>query len=313
MITTIFQDNKAYITGEKIDPAIVFDCGQCFRFEKTEDVFHGIAFGQELFCKNESDAFVIWPVTEDSFHKIWRQYFDLDYDYNEIDNCFMQDEILAKTVIKGMRILHQEPFETLISFIISANNNIKRIKKNIDMICRAAGKKIGEDLYTFPTPEELAKLSIDDLRELGLGYRAPYIVNTTKQILGGFSLEKIDELHYADAKKTSWGFLVSGQKWRIVFCFSDLESVKPSRRMFGCAVYCCIFTGLNRKTKRNSRLLPKIISRNLPGLHSNTSLPMQGKTISVFNFYDGGSFHLWDARLPHEPVRGGRSRGKFLR
>ena len=212
MITTIFQDNKAYITGEKIDPAIVFDCGQCFRFEKTEDVFHGIAFGQELFCKNESDAFVIWPVTEDSFHKIWRQYFDLDYDYNEIDNCFMQDEILAKTVIKGMRILHQEPFETLISFIISANNNIKRIKKNIDMICRAAGKKIGEDLYTFPTPEELAKLSIDDLRELGLGYRAPYIVNTTKQILGGFSLEKIDELHYADAKKNLMGLSGVGPK-----------------------------------------------------------------------------------------------------
>ncbi|MBE5759705.1 MAG: 8-oxoguanine DNA glycosylase [Clostridiales bacterium] len=212
MITTIFQDNKAYITGEKIDPAIVFDCGQCFRFEKTEDVFHGIAYGQELFCKNEGNAFVIWPVTEDSFHKIWRQYFDLDYDYNEIDNRFLQDEILAKTVIKGMRILHQDPFETLISFIISANNNIKRIKKNIDMICRAAGKKIGEDLYAFPTPEELAKLSINDLRELGLGYRAPYIAGTTKQILDGFSLEKIGGLTYADAKKALMGLSGVGPK-----------------------------------------------------------------------------------------------------
>lgn len=204
MINIEFKDEKAIISGEDINPAVVFDCGQCFRFEAAENgIFSGIAHGREIFAESRDGVFTIWPTNPEEFESIWRNFFDLDYDYNEINKSFFADPILGKAaeLSKGMRLLRQEPFETLISFIISANNNIKRIKKIIAHICRETGDEIAPGLYAFPTPEQLSRLSLEELYACGLGYRAPYIYETTRDILNGFSLEVLFELSYPEAKK----------------------------------------------------------------------------------------------------------------
>ena len=114
-----------------------------------------------------------------------------------------------------MRLLNQEPFETLITFIVSANNNVGRIRKIVQAIAREAGKPIrfrGETLYTFPSPEELADVSPERLRELGAGYRAEYIAKTAGMAAAGEDLEAIARLPYGEAKAALQKFPGVGPK-----------------------------------------------------------------------------------------------------
>ncbi len=204
MINIEYIDDKAYISGENIQAKVVFDCGQCFRFEPDEKgVFSGIVHRKLLYAENIDDKFVIYPVTKAEVDEFFYDFFDFSYDYNLINEKLSTDETLKNAVMAspGMRILNQEPFETLISFIISQNNNIKRIKKIIRELCRLCGKQIGEDLYAFPTAEELSTLTLEELYKAGLGYRAPYIYETTRAIKDGFSLDSLFDMDYLSAKK----------------------------------------------------------------------------------------------------------------
>lgn len=200
---TELKDGQLIVYDADIDPAVVFDCGQAFRFYDRDGVFKGVAHGKVL-CVSGGDALRIWPV-EERDADIWRTYFDLDLDYNTIKQEWT-DETLVKCVaeVKGMRLLNQDPFETIISFLISANNNIKRIRKIIEKISAAYGEKLefeGEEYYAFPTPAALAAADEETLMSCGAGYRAPYILNTAKQLEDGSFIENIKTLNYADAKK----------------------------------------------------------------------------------------------------------------
>jgi len=168
----------------------VFDCGQCFRWNLQENGNYIGIFGKTIVEIIETENEVIFKGTSNkNFQDEITKYFNLSVNYTELkENLSKIDEHL-KTSIEygnGIRILKQDLFETIISFIISANNNIPRIKKIIENISKTYGEKLeyaGKEYYTFPTPEQLSKASVEDLRKLGLGFRDKRVYNTTKMIL----------------------------------------------------------------------------------------------------------------------------------
>lgn len=167
----------------------IFECGQCFRFNKQEDEsYTGVIGNNVINVKKVDNEIHIKSVGEDNLEELVVNYFDLNRDYEQIkDKLSKIDENMQKSISygKGIRILNQDLWETIISFIISANNNIPRIKGIIDRMSERYGKKIifeGKEYYTFPTIDELSKASVEDLRALGLGFRDVRVYETTKMI-----------------------------------------------------------------------------------------------------------------------------------
>ncbi len=167
----------------------IFECGQCFRFNKQEDEsYTGVIGNNVINVKKVDNEIHIKSVGQDNLEELVVNYFDLNRDYEQIkDKLSKIDENMQKSISygKGIRILNQDLWETIISFIISANNNIPRIKGIIDRMSERYGKKIifeGKEYYTFPTIDELSKASVEDLRALGLGFRDVRVYETTKMI-----------------------------------------------------------------------------------------------------------------------------------
>jgi N-glycosylase/DNA lyase len=171
------------------EPEHIFECGQCFRWNREEDFsYTGVAFGKILNVKKEGDYVIFSNTNLDEFKDIWFYYFDLERDYGEIKKILSKDPVLKEAISfgHGIRILQQDPFETLISFIISANNRIPRIKKSIEMLSKKYGEFIGEykgkDYYSFPKARAIANLSEKEVQECKVGFRAKYILNASKII-----------------------------------------------------------------------------------------------------------------------------------
>ena len=167
----------------------IFDCGQCFRWNKQEDGSYIGVVGNNVIKVSKNDSEISFKSNgEDDLKKLVTYYFDLDRDYESIKKELSKiDENMKKSIEygKGIRILNQDLWETIISFIISANNNIPRIKGIIDRMSKAYGKEIafeGKSYYTFPSTEELSKAKVEDLRKLGLGFRDVRVYETTKII-----------------------------------------------------------------------------------------------------------------------------------
>lgn len=180
----------------------IFDCGQCFRWNKIDDkCYIGIIKGAVIKVRQENNKLIFTGKSRENFKDTIRYYFDLDTNYSDYKNKLSKiDNYMAESIKfgNGIRILKQDLWECIISFIISANNNIPRIKKIIERICEKYGKQIefeGKIYYEFPSPEELSKASIEDLRALGTGFRDKRIYNTTQMILNKeVDLEKIATL-----------------------------------------------------------------------------------------------------------------------
>lgn len=203
VFTLTQQNDEMIFLGETIDPDVVFECGQCFRFIKDNKGYVGVAHGHVLRVRQIGNGISIISTGKDP--ELWRNYFDLGLCYSEIEKKFAEDAVLSKTIscAKGMRLLNQDPFETIITFIISANNNIGRIRKIVENICKYCAKALefeGKEYYAFPAPEELAEVSEETLRELGAGYRAEYIRDTAKRIADGYDLKRFYTMEYAEAK-----------------------------------------------------------------------------------------------------------------
>ena len=181
---------------ENFDVRAIFTCGQAFRwYEESDGSFTTIHLGRVLNVLNENGRVIFKGTNLEEFNEIWMDYFDLNTDYKEIIKELSKNEILANAIEygKGIRILNQNHFEMLISFIISANNMIPRIKKSIEVISTRYGKLICEDknrkYYSFPTIEELSKATVEELREFAkVGFRDKRIFDTVNMILN----EKID-------------------------------------------------------------------------------------------------------------------------
>lgn len=175
---------------KSFEPTHIFECGQCFRWNVQEDLsYTGIFKNNVLNVKKENNSIIISGICDGNIQKIVEDYFDLNRNYEEIKERLAKvDENLkiAEEYGSGIRLLNQDLWETIISFIISANNNIPRIKKIIERIAKKYGEKIlfeNKEYYTFPNVESLSKATVEDLRELGLGFRDKRIYDTTKIIL----------------------------------------------------------------------------------------------------------------------------------
>ena len=191
------KDNSIILEEiENFDAKAIFTCGQAFRwYEESDGSFTTVHLGRVLNVLNEKDRVIFKGTNLKEFDEIWMDYFDLNTDYKEIRKVLSNNEILPKAMEygEGIRILNQNHFEMLISFIISANNMIPRIKKSIEVISMRYGKFICEDenrkYYSFPTVEELSRATVEDLREFAkVGFRDKRIFDTVNMILN----EKID-------------------------------------------------------------------------------------------------------------------------
>lgn len=214
-------NNKVIIEGIKdFDPVHIFECGQCFRWNKEDDnSFTGVAFERVLNVKSEDDKIILSNTNLEDFNNIWYNYFDLERDYGEMKEELSEDEILKEAVKfgSGIRILKQEPFETLISFIISANNAIPRIKSSIESLSKRYGKYIGEyngkDYYAFPTAEALSKVDVEELKETKIGFRAKYVSSAAKRVYNGEAdLNDIKTLDTDEAREKLMEFQGVGPK-----------------------------------------------------------------------------------------------------
>lgn len=168
----------------------IFDCGQCFRWNKEEDnSYTGVFEENVLNVKKQNRTVIFKGICKNNIKDTVEYYFDLNRDYEKIKETLSNiDENLKTSVAygSGIRILNQDLWETIISFIISANNNIPRIKGIIERISKKYGKEInynGKKYYTFPTPKDLKDVTVKEYRDLGLGFRDIRLYETTKMIL----------------------------------------------------------------------------------------------------------------------------------
>lgn len=189
---------------KKVDsfvPEHIFECGQCFRWNKDESGnFVGVFGNNVISVKSDGENIIFRGICDGPIEPICRKYFDLDTNYENIKNTLSKIDNYLKESIEygyGIRILKQDLWETLISFIISANNNIPRIKLIIERICKQYGRKIvleNKEYYTFPRPEELKNATIQDFRNLGLGFRDVRVYETVQNVLANkINLKELEE------------------------------------------------------------------------------------------------------------------------
>ena len=178
----------------------IFECGQCFRWNEEPDGSYTGIFGHNVLNVKEEKDIVITGICNGDIEDICKYYFDLDRNYEEIKKTLSLVDDNMKESIKygeGIRILNQNLWEMIISFIISANNNIPRIKGIIERMSAKYGQEIkfrGTSYYTFPTIDELSQASVKDLKDLGLGFRDRYVYETTKKIKEGkINLENLKQ------------------------------------------------------------------------------------------------------------------------
>lgn len=198
--------------AELFDINKIFDCGQSFRFDRVENSIHeiefaGVAYGKYVSFAADGDTLYIYNSTLDEYEKIWKNYLSLDTDYNEINSSILslsgnKNLADAMELSSGIRILKQETWEALCSFIISQNNNIPRIKKLVAALCEATDN--GSDLTKnmdghiasahlvsrgnfapFPTPDKVLSLGVEGLKNLKMGFRAKYIFDAAKKVSEG--------------------------------------------------------------------------------------------------------------------------------
>ncbi len=189
-----------HITGiPKISLFKTFDCGQCFRFDSVqmfgnEFEVGGVAYDRYVvFAQNHENELIIYNSTEQDYNSLWREYLALDVDYDKVNTQILSatDSEHMKRALEygdGIRILRQDPYESIISFIISQNNNIPRIKKIIASICQKYGHRVAllnKIDYTFPTLDVLSKVSEEELFSLKMGFRAKYIADACKKLSDG--------------------------------------------------------------------------------------------------------------------------------
>ena len=186
----------------------IFECGQCFRWNKESDGSYTIvAYGKVINVKSDNNKIIILNTNIEDYNSIWYNYFDLGRDYYNIKQDLSKDPIMEKAIQygNGIRILKQEPWETLISFIVSANNRISMISKSLNLLSKLYGQAIiyqGNTYYSFPTAESLAQLDVDDIRQCKAGFRCKYIKKAAEIINNGeIILEDIKHRDVSQGRK----------------------------------------------------------------------------------------------------------------
>lgn len=190
-------------------PVHTFECGQCFRWERQEDgAYTGVARNKVVQIRFEKGILEIRNATARDFMEIWFEYLDLDRDYGAIkEELARKDPVLREAIAfgYGIRLLRQELWETLISFIISSNNRIPRIMKIINSLSKAYGSELqmeGKQFSSFPAAEKLSRSSVEELEVCRGGYRCKYIVYSARMVQRGeVSLDSLKDMDTDEARK----------------------------------------------------------------------------------------------------------------
>ncbi len=209
--------------------------GQCFRMTAVNDTkrYSLVAFGKYLELSQDGDD-IFLECTQEEFDDTWSSYFDMDTDYGHIiESIDAQDKYLVSAAGfgSGIRILRQDLWEMIISFIVSQQNNIKRIRRCINFLCERYGEKkvnsSGVEYYDFPTPKALAEASIDDLYACNLGYRSRYIYETANSVYrGDIDLAAVLKMDYASARKELLKLCGVGAKVADCICLFALHKTE---------------------------------------------------------------------------------------
>jgi len=199
--------------------AQILDCGQCFRWSSDTAIemgeatkqskqiisYTGIAHGRQLRLILDGDCLILKNVTFLEYETLWRDYFDLNRNYSDILSQYALDSSLVKATAfsPGLRVMRQDPWEMLITFILSQNSNIPRIKKMVAELCKNFGKALPIGGHTFPSPEALESLTSEALAPIKTGYRAPYIIDAAKWVSQGkICLTSLQMAQTDEIKKT---------------------------------------------------------------------------------------------------------------
>ena len=199
----------------------IADSGQIFRMNEEEEGLYRVWFREHTTLVEEKDGSFVFHCSEEEFNKVWYDYFDLGLDYAKVKALVDEEDEYLKTAIKhgyGIRILRQDLWEIIISFIVSQNNNIPRIKNSIAKLC--ALTKDG----SFPSAEVLSRISVEELHSYGLGYRDEYIHRiAVKTVKGEFVPESLKGLSYDEAKKALMAEHGIGKKVADCICVFGLH------------------------------------------------------------------------------------------
>lgn len=220
----------------QFDLARTLDCGQAFRWSQLENgAFHGVAFGRPLTIRQEGER-IFFSCSQEEFDQIWFSYFDLGRDYGALCERFRADTVMRQALdtCPGIRILQQEPWEALCSFIISQNNHIPRIKGIIGRLCEAFGEPLGSEDFTFPSPERLAALDVSALAPLRAGFRAGYLLDAAQKL----PRERLASKHFPPCRWSRPGppckkFGAWGRRLRNAPCSMDVDGWTRFPSTFG--------------------------------------------------------------------------------
>ena len=216
------------------DLSEICDSGQCFRMERQSENDFAILAGERYLKASQNGQCVTFYCTEEEFEGFWRNYFDLDTDYDayvkaiDPEDLFLTD---AAALGGGIRILHQDLWEMIVSFLISQQNHILRIRRCIENICWRYGEERtasgGITYHTFPTAEALSRATEEELRECNLGYRAKYVLDTARKAAAGeISLSAIRSMTYPEAKKELLQLYGAGEKVADCICLFALHHLE---------------------------------------------------------------------------------------
>ncbi|NMB34113.1 MAG: DNA-3-methyladenine glycosylase 2 family protein [Clostridium sp.] len=203
------KGERIIVEGVKeFEPMHIFECGQCFRWKRMPDKsYTGVAYGRVVNTNYAEGKLEIYNTNTEEFKNLWFDYFDLGRDYSHIKKSITKDKIMKKVVAfgYGIRLLRQEIWESLISFIISANNRIPMIVKTVNEISRLYGHEIyldSEKYYSFPKYDAILQGTIEQLKSCKAGFRCRYIRDTAKAVAEGeIELSAIDSMSTKEARE----------------------------------------------------------------------------------------------------------------
>lgn len=207
------------------------ECGQCFRYEKISDNKYLVIANKKVMYMHQEGETIFFEVSnQDEDIEFWKYYFHGDGDYSSIKNILSKDDKIMQEAISycsGIRLIRQEFFETLISFIISQNNHIPRIRKLIALLCKNYGDHIIDEYYAFPTAQQLKHLTEQDYRDMGFGFRGRYLEDAVRLAqTSDFSIDNLNLLATDNLRERLMIICGVGQKVAdciLLFCFGRYE------------------------------------------------------------------------------------------
>lgn len=228
------EKNMVKRTIDNFNLAQICESGQCFRMRAEKENTYSIIAGDRYLKMEQTREECIFHCEETEFEEFWRTYFNLEDDYTVYIGQINPKDVYLKNAAEfgcGIRILQQDLWEMIVSFLISQQNNIVRIRRCIENICEKYGEErenvYGEVYYAFPGPETLAVLEEDALKECNLGYRSKYVVRTARSIVSGeVCLEEIQQLPYGQAKEELLKLYGVGEKVADCICLFALHHLQ---------------------------------------------------------------------------------------